>query len=711
MTTRETVFSQIKKSGHVPILPEILLRLLEACDNESTPLTKVASLIDKDPSLSYKVLQLVNSAYFGLRTTYSGIDQAVVYLGANSVKNMAVTAAVHQVFDVERFDSLKHFDIHSFWYHCLKCATLSRRIAEQTGLANPDDAYLAGLLHDLGRLVLVSVFTEQYESILAGISEETDLLSEEKDLIGATHAEVGDWLVRDWNLSSLIADTIGYHHEHLENIKQALPLVKIIYLANLLSKPGDTSPLFKTTEALLGISADDLQEICEGTREEILQISSELGIHIQITAGPGEKGQTERVVSDAAAVQTALASRIKGITLLSGFLENVAQADDSDKMLQAFEQSMQVLLGIDQVILLLPDRDNVLLIGRTSESSKLYSLSREFVLPVQKNSSRVVAAYLSKTVDYLSLKHEPENLADRQVLSAFNCPEVALIPLVAEQKEVGVILLGLPIPSKKMSKDDYRLIRTIAQQVAVGLHLENIKSKKAEEIELERKAAISMTARKFAHEVNNPLGIINNYLTSLKLKVSDKEGIQEELTIISEEIQRISSMINQLDIFTRTSFAPAELVDINVVIADIVRLVKSSFFTGSEVVLAFEPDSSLPQIKTSSDGVKQILINLIKNGYEAMADGGTVTIRTGPELGPQQDQDPRILITVSDDGPGLPDEVREKLYKPFVTTKGIGHSGLGLSIVHKGVEDLGGRISCFSGQEGGTRFEISLPRA
>jgi len=711
MTTRETVFSQIKKSGHVPILPEILLRLLEACDNESTPLTKVASLIDKDPSLSYKVLQLVNSAYFGLRTTYSGIDQAVVYLGANSVKNMAVTAAVHQVFDVERFDSLKHFDIHSFWYHCLKCATLSRRIAEQTGLANPDDAYLAGLLHDLGRLVLVSVFTEQYESILAGISEETDLLSEEKDLIGATHAEVGDWLIRDWNLSSLIADTISYHHEHLENIKQALPLVKIIYLANLLSKPGDNSPLFETTEALLGISADDLQEICEGTREEILQISSELGIHIQITAGPGEKGQMERVVSDAAAVQTALASRIKGITLLSGFLENVAQADDSDKMLQAFEQSMQVLLGIDQVILLLPDRDNVLLIGRTSESSKLYSLSREFVLPVQKNSSRVVAAYLSKTVDYLSLKHEPENLADRQVLSAFNCPEVALIPLVAEQKEVGVILLGLPIPSEKMSKDDYRLIRTIAQQVAVGLHLENIKSKKAEEIELERKAAISMTARKFAHEVNNPLGIINNYLTSLKLKVSDNEGIQEELTIISEEIQRISSMINQLDIFTRTSFAPAELVDINVVIADIVRLVKSSFFTGSEVALAFEPDSSLPQIKTSSDGVKQILINLIKNGYEAMADGGTVTIRTGPELGQQQDQDPRILITVSDDGPGLPDEVREKLYKPFVTTKGIGHSGLGLSIVHKGVEDLGGRISCFNGQEGGTRFEISLPRA
>ena len=95
MSTKESVFHRIKESGHVPVLPEILVRLLEACDNQSTPLNQVASLIDKDPSLSYKVLQLVNSAYFGLKTTYSGVDQAVVYLGVNSVKNMAVTAAIH----------------------------------------------------------------------------------------------------------------------------------------------------------------------------------------------------------------------------------------------------------------------------------------------------------------------------------------------------------------------------------------------------------------------------------------------------------------------------------------------------------------------------------------------------------------------------------------------------------------------------------------
>ncbi len=90
MATRETVFQRIKEAGHVPVLPEILVRLLEACDNQSTPLNQVASLIDKDPSLSYKVLQLVNSAYFGLKTTYSGVDQAVVYLGVNSVKNMGL---------------------------------------------------------------------------------------------------------------------------------------------------------------------------------------------------------------------------------------------------------------------------------------------------------------------------------------------------------------------------------------------------------------------------------------------------------------------------------------------------------------------------------------------------------------------------------------------------------------------------------------------
>lgn len=501
MTTQERVFAQIKQSGHLPILPEILLRLLEACDNEATPLTTVASLIDKDPSLSFKVLQLVNSAYFGLRTTYSGIDQAVVYLGASSVKNMAVTAAVHQVFDGKRLAALQRFNIHSFWYHCLKCAILARRLAEKTTLASPDDSYLGGLLHDLGKLVLASTFSQHYDSLLAEAEGGDALLAAEKEAIGADHCEIGAWLIRNWKLSSLLADAIGYHHQPAEKIRQALPLVKIVYLANRLSAADKSQEDgLLADEILPGLTADTLAQITEGANAEILQISGELGIPIEMPppTSSEEQGHGGPAAGRSEDIQTSLASRIKGISLLSGFLENVVQAEDSERMLQAFEQSMQVLFGVDQLVVLLPDRDRVLLRGRTSELNRLNGLSRELVLPVQNSSSRIVQAYLGRVMDILNAEHDSTNLADQQVLSALDCSEVALIPLSAEQREVGLVLLGLPGSSQELSKNDFRLIKTIAQQVGLCLHMDNLKARKAEELEAERRAAVSMTARKFA---------------------------------------------------------------------------------------------------------------------------------------------------------------------------------------------------------------------
>ncbi len=710
MSARDTVFSKIKKSGHVPILPEILVRLLEACDNEATPLTQVASLIDKDPSLSYKVLQLVNSAYFGLRTTYSGVDQAVVYLGANSVKNMAVTAAVHQVFSDERFAGLNYFNIHSFWYHSLKCATLSRRLAERTGLASPDDSYLSGLLHDLGKLVLVSAFPDKYESVLVEAQEEDDLIDSERAHIGATHCEIGSWLIEDWNMSSLIADAIGYHHEPPDKIKQALSPVKIVYTANQLSRDGDLSSPYAAAQSLLGMGGEELDQLIEGANEEILQISSELGIVVELpAAADGADGRTVVRAENEASLHTNLASRIKGISLLSGFIENIAQADDSEAMIRAFEQSLNVLFGFDRVILLLPDRDNVLLSGRTSEANKLRSLSLELILPVRKSSSRIVNAYRTRSLAYLKQEEEHENLADRQVLSALGCKVVALVPLVAEQQEVGVVLIGLPGSLSELSKNDFRLIKTLTQQVGLNLFLAKVKERRVEEMEAERKAAISMTARKFAHEVNNPLGIINNYLATLKLKVADEGGIQKELNIISDEIKRISAMINQLDTFAQASFATSDLTNVNKVIADIVQLVKSSFLADSATVVMFEPDPSLPLIRTSTDGIKQIVINLLKNAAEAMDGKGKVVVSTGFDRDADKISRRGVFIKVSDDGPGLPDLVKENLYTPFISTKGIGHSGLGLSIVSKAVTDLGGTISCTSEQGQGTNFEVFLP--
>ncbi|NNK58834.1 MAG: HDOD domain-containing protein [Desulfofustis sp.] len=710
MSTKETVFNRIKESGHVPVLPEILVRLLEACDNQATPLTQVASLIDKDPSLSYKVLQLVNSAYFGLKTTYSGVDQAVVYLGVNSVKNMAVTAAVHQVFNSERFNNLKYFNIHTFWHHSLKCACLARRLAELTGQANPDDAYLGGLLHDLGKLVLVSAYPEQYEAVLADSPPQEELLEAEQSKIGAQHADIGAWLVADWKLNPLIGDAISYHHEDPQRVTGAFPLVKIVYSANELSKDGNQEVARGVADLLLGVDGEDLKQITEAANEEILQISAELGITVEAPSPEeGDAGRTVIVAEDGATLHANLASRIKGIALLSGFLENMSQAEDNEAMIKAFEQSLQVLFGFDRTVLLMPDRDEVLLTGRASASNKLRGLSLELILPIQKSSSCIVKAYQARSLDYLKTSEEQENLADRQIISAFGCRVVAVVPLSAEMQEVGVALIGLPESMTELSTNDHRLLKTICQQAAMCLYLDELKARKAEDIETERQAAISMTARKFAHEVNNPLGIIHNYLTTLKLKVADEDNINRELGIISEEINRISAMINQLDTFAQASFSTSDLTNVNNIISDIVQLVKSSLLNESATEVSFNADPELPLIKTSPDGIKQIVINLLKNSSEAMGGTGQVVVTTSRSQRIGSEGQGEIIIRVEDNGPGLPETVKDNLFTPFISTKGIGHSGLGLSIVKKAVADLGGTIECTSESKRGTVFEIGLP--
>jgi signal transduction histidine kinase len=238
-----------------------------------------------------------------------------------------------------------------------------------------------------------------------------------------------------------------------------------------------------------------------------------------------------------------------------------------------------------------------------------------------------------------------------------------------------------------------------------------MKEQKQADLESERTAAVSMTARKVAHEINNPLGIISNYIASMKLRLSDDEQINSELTIIDEEIHRISSMIGQLDMFSQERAYSFELTDINAIIADIIHLIKSAHFTRSGIFVSFVPDSIIPHIITSKDAIKQVLINLLKNAAEAMNNGGTVTVTTRQAIKEISGNRDGIEIVVADTGPGLPDSIKASLYTPFVTTKQNGHSGLGLSIVHKTVKDLGGRLSCSSSPRDGTSFSIFLPNS
>ncbi len=160
--SKDRALTQIRNAGNLPTLPEILVKLLDACDDEEVTLPEIAAIITKDPALSVKVLQLVNSAYNGFRHTFTTIDQAVIYLGASTTKNLAISTSIHQVFKEKKIRDSKLFNTGVFWHHSLLCATIAKRLASLSYNCNPDEAYLAGLLHDCGKILLASTFPDSF---------------------------------------------------------------------------------------------------------------------------------------------------------------------------------------------------------------------------------------------------------------------------------------------------------------------------------------------------------------------------------------------------------------------------------------------------------------------------------------------------------------------------------------------------------------------
>jgi K+-sensing histidine kinase KdpD len=393
----------------------------------------------------------------------------------------------------------------------------------------------------------------------------------------------------------------------------------------------------------------DIKEIIEGAAEEVEQIAANLEIMIQKPSDASNPGKpirtgeagnqkashsltpgkhTEDIGDKETALQDALRVRIKSVSLLSTFLENLVKAEDIEMIIAACEQSMSILFNIPKVLFFVMDKNNVLLKGLTSSTNNLHQTSRGLSLPLQHSSSFIVKTYHEMSMAYLTDEESMENLADQQILSVLRCTKVLLVPLIANGKPAGIILLGLPQATHSVSASDRELIQVVARQVGLCLQLERMKEQKQKDLDAERVAAVSMTARKVAHEINNPLGIISNYLASMKLRLADDELIHNELSIIDEEIQRISSMIGQLDMFSQDAVYHYELTDVNATIADIIQLVKSARFAGSGINISFSPDDDIPLITTSKDGIKQVLINLLKNAGEAMNTGGEIRVTT-----------------------------------------------------------------------------------
>jgi signal transduction histidine kinase/HD-like signal output (HDOD) protein len=708
-------FNKIEATKSLLTLPHILLKLLEVCNKKPVKIDEISQIVNKDASLSVRLMSMVNPVGYGLPNRVTSIDQALLLLGPNIIKNIAISSIVQQSFSEMENNYIPGLKI--LWRHSFMCAVLAEMIARNLSYPSPDEAYLAGLFHDIGKLVLWVNCREEYTEALQSAGSNSALLIDSENRLGNSHCETGAQLINSWSPQSFIADAVLYHHEPKHRIVDALPLVKIVYAANILSSgiDRDSSDAFDVAKEVLDLERSVLETIVPLSYKKVEQVAESLDINIENLDNFDESTCEKDAIKQKELVRTTI-----NISQLQGALQNLFECHDADSMLKVVRQGLQILFDLKSVLFFLYNQEKDALQGIVGNGAEYDSLIKEIVIPVQGKSCLLTRALDEKTSldSFGHIKGLNLSIIDSQIIRLSGKEGMLCIPMLSQENCVGVIVIGIDEPQSHILFNNLNFINMFANQVAVVITAENERKSKAKLIQSEHLTVSSAVADKVAHEVSNSLSIMKNYLKILGLKLAKDSPAQEEIIIINEEVDRINIIINELSNLLEPKARQKELVDINTLISDLIKITHESLLVQSGVVAKFSLEPSIHPIMTDKNGLKQVFINLIKNAVEAMPNGGTIEINTrlitnsqGTGFNKEADKGDQefVEIIINDSGSEIPEEIKSNLFEAFVSSKGDGHSGLGLSIAYSIIKGLKGTMSCESDEATGTTFKILLP--
>lgn len=283
---------------HLPALPSVVMQVMALTGDEERSAKEVARAIGNDPNFSVRVLQLANSAFYGLPRSVSTISDAVVLLGMRTVRNMAIAAATHDTLN----HALSGYELGQgdLWRHSMACGIASQMLAEQARYPDSEEAFVAGLLHDIGKVILSIHVSDAIDEIQARMeAEAVTFIEAERMVLGFDHAEVGGRIARKWNLPIPLVQAIAWHHQPVQN-GHITPLAAIVHVANIvclmagagLGVEGLRVPCNEAAMKILGLLDRDIEALMERLVNHIASTQPLFEVH-QL-CGPGEARMRRR---------------------------------------------------------------------------------------------------------------------------------------------------------------------------------------------------------------------------------------------------------------------------------------------------------------------------------------------------------------------------------------------------------------------------------
>lgn len=250
----------------LPALPVTVIRIIKIASDETSSTAELGDVASKDQALSSTILRLVNSAFYGHFRKITSIRQAIVILGFNTVKSLAMGISV---FQSKPQSGRQVFDRNRFWVHSIGVAVCAKRLAEVSGEVSSTEAesiFLCGLLHDIGKVVFDNYFNEDYQAVAETAKRAKRWIGDvEKELLGIDHCEAGHYLAQKWQFPPVLEEAIRYHHDIEKCVPDTRKAATLVHAADHICR-----------KLKLGYGGDDVVTSIDLTAIKLIGLSEEV---------------------------------------------------------------------------------------------------------------------------------------------------------------------------------------------------------------------------------------------------------------------------------------------------------------------------------------------------------------------------------------------------------------------------------------------------
>lgn len=344
------------------------------------------------------------------------------------------------------------------------------------------------------------------------------------------------------------------------------------------------------------------------------------------------------------------------------------------------------------------------------ESMPLFPLIKDLKYAIEDSTEIVPLTALEKKPQVIfDAAHDPR--VSDHFRRTFGCQEFVAVPMIAKGSVVGVLLADNLYSGRALTDDHVKLLTLFASQAAMAIEnadtyaelqmrMSQLRSAQDQIVHSEKLAAVGKMATHVAHEIRNPLSTIGGFARAILKRPDKADRVTRNANVIVEEATRLENMLKGVMDFSRPALPVLKQIDLNAVAEKAVRN-HEELFRSQRIVADLDLDRSLPELALDEGQLLQVLQNLIRNAVDSMGQGGALVVKT-------ERQGDHAVLSVTDTGSGIPSDVQDRVFSPFITTKPEG-TGLGLAVTKKIVDDHGGRIDFKSKQGSGTTFFIHLP--